>query len=387
MTKLLLRLFVKNYEDTENPAVHGAVGKLAGITGIVCNALLFLGKLITGWLAGSLSIMADAVNNLSDAASSVVTLLGFRLAQRPADKDHPYGHARYEYLSGLAVAVLILVIGVELVKSAVTKIFHPEPAVISVVTVGILIASIAVKLWMSGFFASLGKRIRSTTLRASSVDSRNDVLATSAVLVSCLIQFFLDVNLDGYVGLAVALFILWSGVNIAKETISPLLGKQADPLLVEKLTEMMLSHDKILGIHDLLIHDYGPGQCFASVHAELDDQEDPVACHDVIDHIERQAYEELNVHMVIHFDPVAVGDAQREEMRETVEEIIHSLNSQLSMHDFRLIRETGETKLMFDLAVPYDMDSSREQLKQEIDEALRARGKQCTTVIHFDGKE
>lgn len=387
MTKLLLRLFVKNYEDTENPAVHGAVGKLAGITGIVCNALLFLGKLITGWLAGSLSIMADAVNNLSDAASSVVTLLGFRLAQRPADKDHPYGHARYEYLSGLAVAVLILVIGVELVKSAVTKIFHPEPAVISVVTVGILIASIAVKLWMSGFFASLGKRIRSTTLRASSVDSRNDVLATSAVLVSCLIQFFFDVNLDGYVGLAVVLFILWSGVNIAKETISPLLGKQADPALVERLTEMMLSHDKILGIHDLLIHDYGPGQCFASVHAELDDQEDPVACHDVIDHIERQAYEELNVHMVIHFDPVAVGDAQREEMRETVEEIIHSLNSQLSMHDFRLVRDIGETKLMFDLAVPYDMDSSREQLKREIDEALRSRGKQCTTVIHFDGKE
>lgn len=387
MTKLLLRLFVKNYEDTENPTVHGAVGKLAGITGIVCNALLFLGKLITGWLAGSLSIMADAVNNLSDAASSVVTLLGFRLAQRPADKDHPYGHARYEYLSGLAVAVLILVIGVELVKSAVTKIFHPEPAVISVVTVGILIASIAVKLWMSGFFASLGKRIRSTTLRASSVDSRNDVLATSAVLVSCLIQFFFDVNLDGYVGLAVALFILWSGVNIAKETISPLLGKQADPALVEKLTEMMLSHDKILGIHDLLIHDYGPGQCFASVHAELDDQEDPVACHDVIDHIERQAYEQLNVHLVIHFDPVAVGDAQREEMRETVEEIIHSLNPQLSMHDFRLIRDTGETKLMFDLAVPYDMDSSREQLKQEIGEALRSRGKQCTTVIHFDGKE
>ena len=387
MTKLLLRLFVKNYEDTENPAVHGAVGKLAGITGIVCNVLLFLGKLITGWLAGSLSIMADAVNNLSDAASSVVTLLGFRLAQRPADKDHPYGHARYEYLSGLAVAVLILVIGVELVKSAVTKIFHPEPAVISVVTVGILIASIAVKLWMSGFFASLGKRIRSTTLRASSVDSRNDVLATSAVLVSCLIQYFFNVNLDGYVGLAVALFILWSGVNIAKETISPLLGKQADPALVERLTEMMLSHDKILGIHDLLIHDYGPGQCFASVHAELDDQEDPVACHDVIDHIERQAYEELNVHMVIHFDPVAVGDAQREEMRETVEEIIHSLNSQLSMHDFRLVRDIGETKLMFDLAVPYDMDSSREQLKREIDEALRARGKQCTTVIHFDGKE
>lgn len=387
MTKLLLRLFVKNYEDTENPAVHGAVGKLAGITGIVCNALLFLGKLVTGWLAGSLSVMADAVNNLSDAASSVVTLLGFRLAQRPADKDHPYGHARYEYLSGLAVAVLILVIGVELVKSAVTKIMHPEPAVISAVTVGILIASIAVKLWMSGFFASLGKRIRSTTLRASSVDSRNDVLATSAVLVSCLIQFFLDVNLDGYVGLAVALFILWSGVNIAKETISPLLGKQADPALVEKLTEMMLSHDKILGIHDLLIHDYGPGQCFASVHAELDDQEDPVACHDVIDHIERQAYEELNVHLVIHFDPVAVGDAQREEMRKTVEEIIHSLNPKLSMHDFRLIRDTGETKLMFDLAVPYDMDSSRERLKREIDEALRSRGKQCATVIHFDGKD
>ncbi|MBR2852305.1 MAG: cation transporter, partial [Anaerotignum sp.] len=252
MTKLLLRLFVKNYENSEDMAVRSAVGRLAGATGIVCNMILFLGKLLAGILAGSVAIIADAVNNLSDASSSVVTLLGFRLAQQPADQDHPYGHARYEYLSGLMVAVLILVIGVELVKSSVGKIIHPEPIDFSVITVGILVASVLVKLWMSMFFGTLGKKINSLTLQATSVDSRNDVVSTVAVLAGCVVGYLLHVNIDGYVGLLVAVFILYSGVNIVKETISPLLGEQADAELIEKIKAMVLSGEEVLNVHDLL---------------------------------------------------------------------------------------------------------------------------------------
>lgn len=386
MKNLFLRLFVKNYQNTDDPSVHSAVGKLAGATGIVCNCLLFFGKLLTGWLVGSVSIIADAVNNLSDAASSVVTLLGFRLAQRPADKDHPYGHARYEYLSGLVVSALILLIGAELVKSSIGKIIYPEPVDFSAVTLLVLGVSIAVKLWMSGFFASLGKMIRSTTLQATSVDSRNDVIATAGVLIGYLAGRFFRVNIDGFVGLAVALFILYSGFDIARETISPLLGQQADHELTEKLSNLVLSHDKVLGIHDLLVHDYGPGQCFASVHAELSAQEDPLVCHDIIDDIECDALAELNVHLVIHYDPVVTGDGEWNEVREMVEKIILGIDERLSMHDFRMIRGAKQTKLVFDLAVPYSMSSQYKALKEQIDQALAASGKEYTTVIRFDGK-
>lgn len=386
MTKLLLRLFVKNSDNTENPAVRASVGKLAGATGIVCNSLLFVGKLIAGLLAGSVAIVADAVNNLSDASSSVVTLLGFRLAQRPADADHPYGHARYEYLSGLVVAVLILVIGVELVKSSVGKMIHPEPIDFSALTVTILIASIAVKLWMAVFYGKLGKKIKSTTLAATSVDSRNDVISTAGVLLGCMAGYFFHMNIDGVVGLLVALFILYSGVNIVKETISPLLGQQADGELVEKIHALVLSHEKVLGVHDLLVHDYGPGQCFASLHVELSAAEDVLACHEIIDHIENEARKELHVDLVIHYDPVVVDDAEGNEMRAVLEEIISEIDSRLSIHDFRMTRQGREKKLVFDLAVPYDMGQSHEELKQKIDGGLMEKGKNYLTEIRFDGK-
>lgn len=386
MTKLLLRLFVKDYHNTDVPAVRSAVGKLAGITGIVCNVLLFLGKLIAGLLAGSVSILADAVNNLSDAASSVVTLLGFRLAQQPADEDHPYGHARYEYLSGVVVAVLILLIGAQLAKSSVEKILHPTAVEFSLVTFFVLVCSIGVKLWMTVFFRSLSQRIHSTTLQATSADSRNDAISSLAVLAGCLIEYFFHVNIDGYVGLAVAIFILYSGIHIAKETISPLLGKQADKKLVEHISQLVLSHEKVLGIHDLLVHDYGPGQCFASVHVELNAAEDPLVCHDIIDAIECDVLEKWNVHLVIHYDPVVVNDEEWNEMRQLVDAIIHELHPQLSMHDFRIIRNSKQAKLVFDLAVPYAMHRQRKELKQKIDAALLDRGKQYITVIRFDGK-
>lgn len=385
MTNILLRLFIKNCDDTQNPAVRSSIGKLAGLTGIVCNCLLTVLKLVIGLLVGSMAIIADGVNNLSDAASSLTTLLGFRMAQRPADKQHPYGHARYEYLSGLAVAALILLIGAELVKSSAAKIINPEPIDISAATIALLAASVAVKLWMSGFYKTLGKKINSTALYATSVDSRNDVISTCAVLLGCLVNYLFSLNIDGYVGLAVAIFILYSSVGIAKDTISPLLGQQADDELVDKITELVLSHEKVLGVHDLLVHDYGPGRCYASAHVELSADEDPMACHDIIDDIECDVLEKMNVHFVIHYDPVVQNDAEQNEMRRTVGEIIRELNPAFSIHDFRIVRGSAQSKLVFDLGVPYSMIEKKKEIKERIDAALNERGKKYITIIRFDG--
>ena len=387
MTQLLLRLFVKNYQNTGDMAVRASVGKLAGATGIVCNIILFLGKLLAGILAGSVAIIADAVNNLSDASSSVVTLLGFRLAQMPADETHPYGHARYEYLSGLMVAVLILVIGVELVKSSVGKIIHPEPVDFSMITMGILVASVLVKMWMSMFFGTLGRKINSLTLEATSVDSRNDAISTIAVLAGCLVGYFFKVNIDGYVGLVVAAFILYSGVNIVKETISPLLGEQADAELVDKIKNLVYSHKEVLNVHDLLVHDYGPGRCFASIHAELSARLDPMEVHDIIDDIECEVLDKLNVHLVIHYDPVLPDDEEWVEMSHVMGEILTEVAPDVTMHCFRMVGGTKQKNLVFDLTVPYDSEKQNGELKREIDQQLLKREKHYGTVIRFDGKE
>lgn len=384
MTNLLLRIFVsENQQDAAGH--HAAVGKLAGIVGIFCNCLLFLGKLILGLISGSVSIVADAVNNLSDASSSIITVLGFHMAQRPADEKHPYGHARYEYISGFVVATMILVIGVELARSSVEKILHPAALTFSAVGVGIMLASILLKLWMALFFRRLGRLIDSTTLRATSADSRNDVIATGAVLLGCLINRIWGVNVDGWVGLLVALFILYSGVSIARETISPLLGRQADGELLERISALILSHEKILGIHDLLVHDYGPGRYFASVHVELSADEDAQHSHDIVDDIECDALRELNVQLVIHCDPVNTCDAELNEMRGVLEEILQGIDPALSMHDLRMIRGTGRPQLTFDLEVPYAMSSRHEEIERSIDAALQARGKEYETLIRFDG--
>ena len=384
MTSLLLRLFVKNHDDTENPVVRGAYGKLAGAVGIVCNLLLFAGKLLAGILSGSVAVTADAVNNLSDASSSLVTLLGFKLAERPADEEHPYGHARIEYISGLVVAALILLIGAELAKSSFSKILHPETVEFSLLTLGVLVGSILVKLWMALFCRKLGRRIDSTTLLATSADSRNDVISTAAVLVGCLVGYFFDVKLDGYIGMAVALFIIWSGCSIAKDTINPLLGERASEELVRNISDLILSHEKILGIHDLMVHDYGPGNCFASVHAEMDSAEDPLICHDIIDDIERDALRELQVHLVIHYDPIVTNDEELNAARALVEQEIKSIDESLSLHDFRMVRGPGHTNLIFDLVIPYSMEDRKAELKARIDERLQRQDRKYYTVITFD---
>ena len=384
MTELLLRLFIKDREHTEDPDTRADIGKLAGITGIVCNLLLFAGKLIMGLLSGALSVVADAVNNLTDASSSVVTLLGFRMAQQPADEDHPFGHARYEYLSGLAVSALILVIGFELATGSIKKIIHPETVEFSYVTILVLVASIAVKLWMSLFFTKLGKTIRSTALSATAADSRNDCIATGAVLAGLLIGHYLNINVDGWFGLGVALFILWSGIQNAKETISPLLGERAEKELIEKLTKLVMSHEKILGIHDLLIHDYGPGQCYATLHAEVSSEEDPLECHELIDDIECDALEALNVHLVIHYDPVVLNDPEWNKVSAMLRKIVADIDPNFSIHDFRMVRGSDRTTLIFDVVIPFDMMSSRKEIKRQIRHALAETGETYVSVIRFD---
>ena len=384
MKKLLLRLFVKNYTDTRNPAVRTQYGKLAGITGIFCNLLLFAGKLVVGTLCKSVSITADAVNNLSDASSSVVTLLGFKFAGKPADPEHPYGHNRMEYLSGLCVAVMILLIGAELVKTSVARIVSPEPVEFSLAIVLVLVGSILLKLWMAGFNRSLGMAIDSAALAAAAADSRNDVIATGAVLVSCVVGKLTGARIDGWTGLCVALFILWSGIGIAKDTIYPLLGMAPDEHLVRQITDLLLAQDKVLGVHDLMIHDYGPGRRFASAHVEMDYREDVLDAHERIDELERQVRRELGVELVIHYDPIVTDDEELTRIHARVAEILKGVDPQLAVHDFRMVRGSRHTNVIFDMVLPFSMENRKQELRELVERELQTDGKQYHAVITFD---
>ena len=385
MTDLLLRLFVKNRHDTASPAVRASIGSLAGIVGIVANLLLFAGKLLVGTLTGSVSITADAMNNLSDASSAIVTLIGFRLAGKPADDDHPYGHARYEYLSGLAVAAMIIVIGFEMGKTAVEKIFAPTPVALSLPALGVLLASVCVKLWLSVFNRKLSQRIGSAALTATAADSRNDALATAAVLLTALTEQFLNWRVDGFVGLAVALFILWSGWGLAKQTISPLLGEAASPELRSLIVDYIARQPKVLGYHDLMVHDYGPGQRFASIHVEMDMREDPLFCHELIDDMERECLRSHNIHLVIHHDPVVTDDPELNDLRRRVRNFFREKHEKLLVHDFRILRLPQRTDLLFDVAMPRQFRGQEELLQKELEALLNRNSPvEYRAVITFD---
>ena len=384
MTNFLLRLFVRDHNNTKDPVVRSKIGSLSGFVGIACNLLLFAGKIAVGTLTGSMSITADAMNNLTDASSSIVTLIGFRLAQRPADEDHPYGHARFEYLSGLAVAAMIIVIGFELAKGSVGKIIHPTPVEYSVVAMAVLGASIAVKLWLSVFNSTLGKRISSTALMATAADSRNDVLATGVVLIAALVQYFTKWQIDAVLGLGVALFILRSGWNLIRETISPLLGEAASPELRELIVDYISEQPHVLGFHDLMVHDYGPGQRFASLHVEMDMRDDPLYCHELIDDMERECLRSHNIHLVIHYDPVVTDDPELNEMRERVARFFLEKDEQMTIHDFRMVRGTGHINLIFDVALPANLRGQEKVLKKELEAQLRTDDTIYYTVITFD---
>ena len=385
MTKLLLRIFVKNHQDPTQPQVRGAIGKLSGTVGIVCNLLLFVFKLVVGTISGAVSITADAMNNLSDASSAVVTLIGFKLAEKPADADHPYGHARYEYLSGLAVAGLIVVIGFELAKTSVEKILHPAEVIFSLPVCIVLVGSILVKLWMGLFNRRLGKMVNSTALLATAADSRNDAITTTAVLLAGILGTAFGWKIDGWMGLAVALFILYSGAMLAKETISPLLGENASPELRQQIAELVSSVPEVLGYHDLMVHDYGPGQRFASMHVEMDQSADPLSCHELIDNLERACLQQLKVNLIIHYDPVVIGDAEMDRMRQVVQTLLGQQDERISIHDFRMVRGQGHSNLIFDVALPPELMQHQQAVKRRLDEEL-AENEPGTyyTVITFD---
>ena len=385
MTNLLLRLFVPGYENKEDTAVRAAVGSLSGTVGILCNLLLFAVKLAAGLMTGALSITADAMNNLSDASASIVTLAGFRLAGKPADAHHPYGHARFEYLSGLAGAALILFIGFELAKSSLEKIFTPTPVAFSFVAVAILLLSMGLKLWMCLFNRKLGKEIQSQALMATAADSRNDCIATGAVLLAAVLGAVTKLHLDGWMGLAVAGFILYSGIQLAKDTINPLLGESADPELRQKIVDYIQRQPKVLGYHDLMVHDYGPGQRFASLHVEMDRNEDPLLCHEIIDDMERECLRSHNVHLVIHYDPVITDDPELHRMRQLVSALLRVKDHRLTLHDFRMSQGETRTELSFDVDLPGDLQGQEETIRTTLETALNDLGEgEYGIAITFD---
>ncbi len=369
--------FVKESDNIKNPSVRGEYGKRASVIGILCNVLLFAGKMIVGMLAGSVSISADAVNNLSDASSGIISLFGFKLASRPADKEHPYGHGRYEYLAGLMVAVMIMVIGVELFRGSVVKIINPSPVQFSWIAMGVLVISILVKLWMMLFYKKAGKKINSKTLMAASADSRNDVITTAAVLASALASHYASVELDGWMGVAVALFILYSGFGLVKDTLDPMLGRAPDEELVKEIRSKILSYSGVLGTHDLMVHDYGPGRQFASVHVEMSAEQDVVVSHEVIDKIERD-FHKSGLRMIVHFDPVT-ENGKEAEMRIWVCERLHELDGRITIHDFHL----GKKSVRFDCLMPNGMEMSEEELRQWICGCVAGKytGYKCEVTI------
>ena len=363
---------------------RSAWGKAASVMGIGGNALLFAGKIAVGLVSGSVAIPADAFNNLSDASSSIVSLLGFKMADKPADAEHPYGHGRYEYLSALMVAVMILVIGVELMKGSVEKILHPTPVAFSWPLMLVLVCSIAVKLWMSAFNRRIGRRIGSKTLMATADDSRNDVIATSVVLLATVAGHLTGFMLDGWLGAAVAAFILFSGFMLVKETIDPLLGGAVGAEQVERIRKKLMSYPGVLGTHDLIVHDYGPGRQFASVHIEMDAQRDPVESHDLIDNIERDFFTEEKLHLVIHYDPVALDDPRVQVMREFISGIAACIHPDMSIHDLRLVPGPTHVNVVFDCTVPYEVKLDGEDIKQRIARVVQAEYPNYYCVITLE---
>ena len=372
MTEFLLRTFVKDAQNTADRAVRSACGNLACIVGIVCNVLLFLGKFIVGTLFGSLSITADAINNLSDASSNIVSLVGFKLGSRPADSEHPYGHARYEYLAGLAVSVMILVIGVELLKESFGKVLHSTEVQFGWLTVAVLIASILVKLWMSVLNRKIGRIIQSETLMATAADARNDVITTATVLVASVLTWLTRFDrLDGIMGLGVAAFILYSGIQLVRDTIDPILGAAPDPELVEHIEKKALGYPGVLGIHDLMIHDYGPGNRLVSFHIEMDAKGDVMQSHDVIDSIEKDLLVQDGMIATIHYDPIVTGNAHVEEIRSFLQQQVAQLEPKANLHDLRIVPGPSHTNVIFDCAVPAEYLTDKQRRGAKLVTALR----------------
>ena len=384
MTDFIIGKFVKNHGDTHDASVRCAYGRVSGITGILCNIVLFALKLTVGLLSGSVSITADAVNNLSDASSSVISLIGFKLASRPADEGHPYGHGRYEYLSGLMIALIIMVIGFELLRDSIERIITPSAVEFTAVGAVVLVFSILLKLWLMAFNGKLGKKINSKTLLATAADSRNDAIATAAVMAGAVISRFANVELDGYLGAAVALFILYSGFGIVRGTLDPMLGKAPDEEQVDAIRKKILGYDGVLGTHDLLVHDYGPGRQFASVHVEMAAEGDVVKNHDIIDKIEHDFLKENGIHMLVHFDPIQTDHSEVSDLRNQISEEIKKLDSRMTIHDLKIEETENGKEVIFDCMVPHDIQIGEKEIVNYLKNIVKTKKPDCSCTVNID---
>ncbi len=380
----ILKLLVKGYGHMEDPKVRERAGSAAGAVGICTNLLLFAVKLVAGLLSHSLGVLADAVNNLTDSGSSIIMLVGFRLAGKPADEKHPFGHARLEYLCGVTVSFIVLFLGLQLGISSVGKIREPEEAQFSWLTLGILVFSILVKLWQCLFYRTVGKKLGSEALLATGEDSRNDVLSTGVVLLGAAITRLTGYNLDGFLGLCVAVFIAVSGVRLILETGGPLLGTAPDPGLVRSICQRILSYKGVIGLHDLTVHSYGAGQCFASVHCEVPAETDILVSHDVIDNIERDFLEQENIHLVIHLDPVVIGDARTDALKAQVRESVAQACPEASIHDFRVVWGVTHSNVVFDAAVPFSLKKTDSELQALLARQVESLGAEYRAVVNID---
>ncbi|MFA9423093.1 MAG: cation diffusion facilitator family transporter [Sedimentibacter sp.] len=384
MTDFIIKKFISNYENVKDSLVRQSYGTLSSIVGIILNLLLSISKLIIGGLFNSISIMADGINNLSDAGSSVISLVGFKISGKPADEGHPFGHARIEYLTGLILGIVILFVGIELIKSSFNKIINPQPMKYSISMIIVLTISIGAKFWLSGFYRKIADKISSATIKASSTDSRNDVISTFVVLVSVIISEISSYEIDGYMGIVVALFILYSGVDILKDILNPILGEMPDDDFIQSIEEKILGYEGILNIHDLVVHNYGPNKYFATVHAEVDAKEDILKSHDLIDNIERDFAKDLDINLVMHLDPIITDDSEINMLKLKTEKIIKSIDGMFSIHDFRVVKGDTHTNLIFDVVIPVDYSIQPDELVDIIEKAIKKENKTYYAVVTID---
>ena len=386
LSNLLIRKFIKNHTDTKNEKVRNSYGFLAGIVGLFTNIILFIIKFSVGLITSSISIMADAFNNLSDAASSLITIFGFKLSSMPADKEHPFGHGRIEYLSALIVAFMVMLVGIQFVKSSFQKIINPEPVTFELIPFILLLISIGLKVWLSRFNKFMGEKINSSALKATSVDALGDVFTSSCVALSFLAAKFTTIPIDGYIGMVVALFIVYSGFTLIKDTINPLLGEAPDPELVESIHQMVLSYDNILGTHDLIVHNYGPGKCMASIHAEIPSDISVVKIHEIIDKAEREISKDLNIYLVIHIDPICVIEGEVQEAYDEILRLVNEIAHIESIHDFRVVGEGEVKNLIFDLVIDTSkkLEYSDDELKEKINSNIKKDHPSYNCIITLD---
>lgn len=386
MSEFLIRHFIKDYNNTSDFGVREQYGKFSGIVGIICNIILALSKILAGFIFKSIAVMADGVNNLSDAGNSIITLIGFKLASKPADKEHPFGHARFEYISGLIVSFLIMLLGLSLLKSSVIKIFKPEPVQFSILSVAILIFSICAKLWLYAFNKKISKKISSVTVLATAKDSLNDVISTSAVLISILVGYFFSFRIDGFVGTLVSLFVIYSGFELINDTLSPLLGEAPKEELVRLIETQIPKYPTVIGIHDLVVHNYGENKCFVTVHVEVPANQSILISHDIIDNIETDFYKKYKIHLVIHMDPVETDNIEAQNLKKEITKRIAEFSDELSIHDFRVAFGNTHNNVIFDVVVPVGFFMSDEDVQKEIISIIKEIDDKNNAVIQIDKK-